>query len=737
MPNRLAHSQSPYLRQHADNPVDWFEWGEEAFAKARAENKPIFLSIGYSTCHWCHVMAHESFENPEIAALLNTSFVSVKVDREERPDVDRVYMTYVQSVTGHGGWPLSAWLTPELTPFFGGTYFPPDDRGGRPGFPSLLRAIADGWAQEETRAKFLSEGTRMIEALREHASSAGRSSASGTSVLPGKDLLESAQEAFERAYRYFYENFDPDHGGFGGAPKFPRASVLTFLFRCAAIQGPASAAGSEAVRMAAQTLQCMARGGIHDHAGGGFHRYSVDERWFVPHFEKMLYDQAQIAGNYLDARQATGDERYGWLVRDILDYLLRDMRHPGGAFYSAEDADSLLVAGQPEHAEGAFYVWTSEELADAVGADDAALLRAHFGIEANGNVPAELDPHREFTGKNILAQKQSLSATARALGSEPETLNHRLQTALGRLRTARAERPRPHLDDKLITAWNGLAISAFARAHGALERGTAGSGLAEGAKVPTPYLDAARAAATFIRNMLYDAGEGILYRTYRLERSPTRGFAEDYAYLIEGLIDLYEASFEIRWLQWADELQRAKDRIFWDDENGGYFSAADGDPHLVLRMKEDYDGAEPTASSVGANNLLRLAGALHDDAYRQRALKVLEAFRGRWAQYPQALPQMLTAVERALAAPRHVVIAGDPGAADFQAMAALFPGSLGPRRTLLAADGAEGQAWLGRRVPWIAAMQPQNGKAAAFVCEDFTCRAPVTSPAELAALLAE
>jgi len=743
MPNRLAHAQSPYLRQHADNPVDWYEWGEEAFAKARTENKPIFLSIGYSTCHWCHVMAHESFESAEIAALLNASFVAIKVDREERPDVDRVYMTYVQSMTGHGGWPLSAWLTPELKPFFGGTYFPPSDRGGRPGFPAILRAIVQGWSDPSSREKFTTEATRAVDALKEHA--AGKNAAPGktenTKATP--DLLESAQAAFERAFVYFYENFDAEDGGFGGAPKFPRASVLGFLFRCAAIQGVASKSGEEAIGMATHTLQAMARGGLHDHVGGGFHRYSVDERWFVPHFEKMLYDQTQIAVNFLDARAVTGDERYGWLARDILDYLLRDMRHARGGFYSAEDADSLLAHGKPEHAEGAFYVWTAAELLAVLGSDDAALVVAHFGVEENGNVSAELDPHHEFSGKNILAQRQPLSATARAFDADPEALATRLHHALLRLREVRAKRPRPHLDDKLIAAWNGLAISALAKAHVGLERRTADSNLSftgtatVGGGSERVYLDAARRAAEFVQSELYDATRGVLYRTYRTSRSATEGFAEDYAYLIEGLLDLYEASFEIRWLQWADALQQTMDRIFWDKTNGGYFSAAAGDPHLVLRLKEDYDGAEPAPSSVAASNLLRLATMLDTEAYRERALRTLEAFRSQWTQHPQALPQMLTAVELALDAPRHVVIAGSPSSADFQALLGAFPGPTGPRRSILAADGGEGQRWLAKRAPWIAEMKPANGRATAFVCERFTCQAPVDTPAELAALLRE
>ncbi len=340
MPNRLSHETSPYLRQHAGNPVDWHPWGPEAFARARAEDKPIFLSIGYSTCHWCHVMARESFEDPAIADLLNESFVAIKVDREERPDVDRVYMSYVQALTGRGGWPLSAWLTPELKPFYGGTYFPPEDRQGRPGFPTVLRALAAGWAGD--RGKLLAEAERVVESLRGQSRAEQPPAAGGPAPAadPQASLHENAAAAFEKCFHFFYQGFDHGHGGFGGAPKFPRASNLSFLFRCAALQGPASELGREAVNMAAYTLVKMAGGGIHDHVGGGFHRYAVDADWFVPHFEKMLYDQAQIAGNALDAWQATGDERMAWLARDILDYVLRELTDPAGGFHSAEDADS-------------------------------------------------------------------------------------------------------------------------------------------------------------------------------------------------------------------------------------------------------------------------------------------------------------------------------------------------------------------------------------------------------------
>ncbi|HRE82638.1 MAG TPA: thioredoxin domain-containing protein [Opitutaceae bacterium] len=727
MPNRLAAAQSPYLRQHADNPVDWYEWGAEAFDRARAENKPIFLSIGYSTCHWCHVMAHECFENAAIADVLNEGFISIKVDREERPDVDRAYMAYVQAMTGHGGWPLSAWLTPDLKPFFGGTYFAPTDRNGRPGFPSILRAIIEAWRQPESREKFISEAGRALGALQEHAAEKNAAGNRTGSADTEEQRLELAQAAFERGYVYFYENFDAEDGGFGGAPKFPRASVLTFLFRCAAIQGVTTKAGEEALTLATHTLQCMARGGIHDHVGGGFHRYSVDERWRVPHFEKMLYDQAQIAANFLEARQATGDERYGWLARDILDYVLRDLRHPQGGFYSAEDADSPVKKGSTQQAEGAFYVWTKAEIDQALPADDSALLCLHFGVTDEGNVPKELDPQGEFTGKNILSQRQSLYATARAQGLDPETLNARLQTSLALLRSLRTQRPRPHLDDKVVTAWNGLAISAFARAHIVLERPV------EGGEIT--YLQAAVKAAEFLHTHLYDKESGLLYRTYRTHRGSAEGFAEDYAFVIEGLLDLYEASFELRWLQWALDLQTTLDRIFWDSEQFGYFSARGDDPHLVLRLKEDYDGAEPTPSSVAANNLLRFAGLLGNATHRNRALQVLTAFQGQWTQHPQALPYMLTAVAQALETPRQLVLAGTRGTSDFAALTRVLPGPYGARLTILALGEGQDRSWWETQVPWLTSMQPESGQATAYLCTHFSCQAPVHTPEALANLL--
>jgi uncharacterized protein YyaL (SSP411 family) len=718
MPNALVREKSPYLLQHAENPVAWLPWGDVAFAKARAEQKPIFLSIGYSTCHWCHVMAHESFENEAVAAVLNEFFVPVKVDREERPDVDKVYMAYVQAMTGHGGWPLSAWLTPELKPFYGGTYFPPEDRQGRPGFTSVLKAIAHGWQKE--RDQLVAEGERVLTALREHHARpmpVDQESEAGTADRP---LAVVAGEAFEKGFQFFYESFDPAHGGFGGAPKFPRASNLNFLFRVAALQGLQSEIGAEAIRLATATLRAMARGGIHDHVGGGYHRYSVDDAWFVPHFEKMLYDQAQIALNCLEARQATGDERFAWMARDIFEYVLRDLANPPGGFFTAEDADSLLAHGRPEHAEGAFYVWSAAELDALLGAD-AEFFAAHFGVQAAGNVPGQLDPQREFTGKNILAQVQSLGDTAKKFSLSAEQANDRLLATLAQVRAARAGRPRPHLDDKVLTANNGLMISALAKAGQVLGDAT--------------WLEAARRAANFIERELFDATRGVLFRTWRAGRGATEGFAEDYAFLVQGLLDLYEASFEIRWLQWAERLQLKMDELFWDEARGGYFNSAANDASIVLRLKEDYDGAEPSPSSVAAMNLGRLAAMLNVDAYRERARRTVEAFRPQWARAPHALPQLLCALELALEPPRHVVLAGDPAAADFRALAATLHEKLGPRRILLAADGGAAQAWLASRAPWLAEMKPVGGRATAYVCEEFSCRAPTADATELRRLL--
>ena len=731
MTNRLAAEKSPYLRQHADNPVDWRPWGADALAAAQAEQKPIFLSIGYSTCHWCHVMAHESFEDPAIAAVLNQDFIPVKVDREERPDLDRVYMTYVQQTTGHGGWPMSVWLTPAGKPFFGGTYFPPADRQGRAGFLTVLQAVTRHWAEQ--REKILHGADEVTAALQRHEREGG---APESEPEDGRrPLHEAAGDAFEKGFQYFSETHDPQWGGFGGAPKFPRASVINFLFRTAALQGPHSELGDAAVNLAAHTLQKMAEGGLHDHVGGGFHRYSVDERWFVPHFEKMLYDQAQIALNYLEAKQATGREVFAWVARGIFDYVRRDLTGPHGGFYSAEDADSLRAHGGHDHAEGAFYVWTQAELEQVLGAD-AAFFGAHYGVKPDGNVAH--DPQGEFTGANILMQQKSLAVTARESGLEIEAASEKLLGCLGKLQAVRAQRPRPHLDDKVITAWNGLMISALAR--GAQVLGTA------------EHLAAATRAAEFIQRELHDPATGLLYRSWREGRSESAGFAEDYAFLIQGLLDLYEAGFEIRWLQWAERLQVKMDELFWDGKNGGYFNSRADDATVIVRLKEDYDGAEPAANSVAAMNLARLdwmigggapppartdggggatapAKALHG-----KARQTIEAFRPQWSRAPQALPQMFCALEMVLTEPRTVALAGTPGSADFEQLVAVLHEKPGARRSLLWLDQGAGQQWLSTRRSYLADL-PRTDRAAAYLCENSTCRPAVEAAGALRALL--
>ncbi len=694
--NRLSTTSSPYLLQHADNPVEWYPWGEEAFEKARREQKPIFLSIGYSTCHWCHVMAHESFENPETAALMNGLFVNVKVDREERPDVDRLYMAYVQALTGSGGWPMSVWLTPELKPFFGGTYFPPGDRYGRAGFPSVLRQISQVWTESPDKVE--REAMRALEALRE----------SGRGV--SGEVAET--DAARRAFEHFARMEDPEWGGFGSAPKFPRPSVLFFLLRHAEILDPEKSAACRG--MVFRMLDRMAAGGIHDHLGGGFHRYSVDRFWHVPHFEKMLYDQAQLALAYLEAWQVTGEEPYRVLVDDILGYVLRDMAAPEGGFYSAEDADSLLSHDSSEHAEGAFFVWTEQEIEGLLEPEAARLFCGHYGVGAQGNVDPSSDPHGELSGKNVLMEQRSLEESARHLGVAVEVLSASLAASREVLCKNRALRPRPHLDDKILCAWNGLMISALARAGAALDNAV--------------HVAAAVKAATFLKERLCEPSSGELRRNWRKGRVSESGFAEDYAFLIQGLLDLYEATFDIGWLQWAGELQSIMDRLFWDEGEGGYFGSAAGDPHLLVRMKEDYDGAEPSANSVAALNLIRLSRMLGDASAAAKAERIFALSAGILASMPSAVPQLLVALGVSAKPPSQIVIAGNPEDPRTQALLASARRGFHPDRVLLLADGGEGQSWLAEWIPSLAGMKPVDGKPALYRCENFTCSAPVTEP---------
>ena len=705
--NRLVHQKSPYLLQHAHNPVDWYPWGEEAFAKARREKKPIFLSIGYSTCHWCHVMERESFESEEVAAIMNSRFVNIKVDREERPDVDRVYMTFVQATTGGGGWPLNVWLTPALKPFVGGTYFPPEDRYGQPSFTKVLRRIAEAW--EKDHAKISESGSQIMAALVRSATAA-----------PAEGAGKVEARLIDDAYQQIARGYDAREGGFGGAPKFPRPVTLDFLFHVYRRSAPNSEAGEAALGMALLTLRKMAAGGMHDQLGGGFHRYSVDALWRVPHFEKMLYDQAQLASAYLDAYQITGDLSYEAIARDTLDYVRRDLTDPAGGFYSAEDADSLTKAGGSEKAEGAFYVWTKKEIDEALG-EYAELFDYQYGVEADGNAPEGSDPQGEFRGKNILYERQSFTETAKHFGRSELDVDESMRYRRATLFDLRAKRPRPHLDDKVITAWNGLMISAFARAAQVLG--------------DTNYLEAATRSAEFVRDKLYDAKALTLRRSYRGGPSEIGGFAEDYAFYIQGLLDLYEASFDVQWLRLAEQLQATQDGLFWDARNGGYFTSAGNDPNILLRLKEDNDNAEPAPSSIAALNLLRLAQIRDAKELRERAGQTIAAFAGSLNHFPSAMPLMLVALDFSLTKPRQIIIAGKPGATDTRELLVETRRHYLPNTIVLLADGGEGQKYLAGKLKEIKEMKPIDGKAAAYVCENFTCKAPVTSAEELRKLL--
>ena len=720
--NRLARERSPYLLQHAANPVEWYPWGEEAFAKARAEDKPIFLSIGYSTCHWCHVMEHESFENPDIAALLNAGFVSIKVDREERPDVDRVYMSFVQATTGSGGWPMTVFLTPELKPFFGGTYFPPASRWGRPGFSDLLGELDRVWKHD--RARVEQAAAELLDRLKTVTGADGRAPAEAQ--VAAADALDVAIEQSERA-------FDPRHGGFGDAPKFPRPSELLFLLREHARRLGTGSERPAALHMTTATLRAMALGGMRDHVGGGFHRYSVDREWRVPHFEKMLYDQAQLVLAYLEAAQATGEDFYATVAEDTIAYVLRDLTHADGGFYSAEDADSV----PPEHAgeagahksEGAFYIWSDDEIGELLGAD-ADVARRRFGISPDGNAPH--DPQGEFKGKNLLYIAESIEDVAARTGRTVDAV----MAALGRIRPtlfdARAVRPRPHLDDKVLTAWNGLMIAAVARAARVLAA----------APTPKPYLDAAIRAATFIEANLWNPHDRRLLRRYRDGEAAIDAYAEDYAYLIFGLLELFQADGDPRWLEWATELQDVQDDLFWDAADGGWFSTTGRDPSVLLRLKEDYDGAEPAASSIAVLNVLTFAHLLGDadDRWTAKAARTLGRFGPRLGGAARVVPMMLAGLSAWHAEHTQVIIVGSRDAEDTQAMRATVAARYLPFAVVVPIEPTAGepgprQRHLATLMPFVAAMAMREGRATAYVCRDFTCREPAVDPAAVAAQL--
>jgi uncharacterized protein YyaL (SSP411 family) len=714
MSNRLARARSPYLLQHADNPVDWFEWGDEAFEKARREDKPIFLSIGYSTCHWCHVMAHESFEDAHVADVLNREFVSIKLDREERPDVDRVYMLFVQATTGAGGWPMSVWLTPELKPFFGGTYFPPESRWGRPGFVDVLVQLARAWKSE--RPKVLESAESVLGRLRTMSGADGDGASPDDRSLArapvaGRDALLTGITAFAQA-------FDGRNGGFGGAPKFPRPAELLCLLAAHAVTGE-----TRASQMVLHTLRAMAVGGMRDHIGGGFHRYSVDAQWRVPHFEKMLYDQAQLALAYLEAAQASGEPFFATIAEDTLDYVQRDLTAPDGGFYSAEDADSETFgpsktegpydrpSDHPEKREGAFYVWTAGEIDRLLG-DDAQIVRRRFGIEDDGNAPA--DPQGEFLGQNLLYVAQSVEDVAARSGRSPDDVVGALARARTVMFEARESRPRPHRDDKVIAAWNGLMIAAFARAGRQL--------------VDSPrrqdWRDAAERAASAIELRLWQPDRRRLLRRYRDGQAGIDAFCEDYACVVWGYLELFQMNGEARWLERAIELTAIQTDLFLDTADGGWFSTTGEDPTVLLRMKEDYDGAEPSAASVAVQNLLTLGRLTGEAAFVDRARRTLERYGPGLGQVARVMPLMLANAARWHSAPLEIVIAGDRDATDTLALERVRERRYLPGAVTIPSSGQPPPA----AMPWLAAMTPRGVRATAYVCQSFACQEPTGDP---------
>ena len=701
--NRLIQEKSPYLLQHAHNPVDWYPWGKGAFDKAKKENKPIFLSVGYSTCHWCHVMEHESFEDPAIAKLMNDNFVNIKVDREERPDIDQVYMTFVQATTGTGGWPMTVFLTPDLKPFFGGTYFPPEDKWGQPGLTRVLKKVTDSWKTD--RENIVAGSDRILRQLRSVTEQSG-----------GSDAL--SENIRGKAYKQFESQFDAKYGGFGASPKFPRPVTFSFLYDIFGTD-PYSKESKHALEMSIFTLREMAEGGIHDHIGGGFHRYSTDKFWHVPHFEKMLYDQAQLAMAYLTAFQITRDPLFEKNARDILDYVRRDMTDKEGGSYSAEDADSLLAAGKPEHAEGAFYVWSKDEIDHLLGAERAKVFDYCYGVETKGNAPE--DPQGEFKNKNILIQRHDVADTVKKLGLTKDKTEQLLAESRKLLFDARAKRPRPARDDKIVMAWNGLMISAFARASQVLD--------------DSGYLDVANKAADFVRQKLYGADTNTLLRSYRQGASDVNGFASDYAFLVQGLLDLYEASFDVGRIDWALKLQQREDELFRDAKEGGYFSTSGNDADLLLRMKEADDTAEPSPNSVTTLNLLRIGYLLDRSEARQRADETLNAFAKQLEVAPSSVPLMLVALSWSRSKPKQVVIAGEADDAATQAMLREVHRHFVPQEVLILADGGAGQRFFGNRVEFMKSVTEIDNQPTAYVCENFVCQLPTTDVKIFANLL--
>jgi uncharacterized protein len=725
--NRLAREKSPYLLQHAHNPVDWFAWGDEAFAKARAEGKPIFLSIGYTTCHWCHVMERESFETEAAAAALNRDFVSIKVDREERPDVDKIYMTFVQATTGAGGWPMSVFLTPDLKPFYGGTYFPPEPRYGRPSFIQLVERIAELW---QTRRDELETNATQVHAQLAEAMSARSGVPAERRQLSAEDeevrrsaetpLRQQGEDWLRAAGVAFKEMYDPQNGGFGRAPKFPQPSQPQFLLRYAHRFGD-----DAAKQMVLHTCERMAAGGIHDQLGGGFARYSVDAEWLVPHFEKMLYDNAQLVQLYLDAHlvsqpqppDANSQTLFSETARDILDYVLRDMTHPDGGFYSAEDADS-------EGHEGKFYCWTRAELSKLLTVEEFNVAVRYFGIKEQGNFVDHSHPS-PLPGQNVLSVVEPLTPSlspsdgervpeGRVRGAFDAVASDAalLDSAKSKMIEARAKRVRPQLDDKVLASWNGLMLGAFARAYAVLgdER----------------YRAAAEKNLRFLQAKLWDVLSKTLYHRWRDGERDSVQLLDAYAFLLSGVVDLYEATLEPGHLDFAIVLAQAMMARFYDSEHGGFWQSAADATDLILRVKDDNDGAEPAGNSVATLGLLKLAAITDRADFRNAAAKSLHAAAAKFEQAPHAVPYLLQALDFSLEEPRRVVVAGPPGAEDFKVLLHAVHSVYQPNKVLLGNQGG---------VEAFARSLPAKGGAMAYVCSGQTCQPPTRDPEALRALL--
>ena len=678
MANRLANETSPYLLQHKDNPVDWFPWGEEALSKAREEDRPILLSVGYSACHWCHVMERESFEDEGTARMMNEHFVNIKVDREERPDIDSIYMSAVQALTRSGGWPMTVFMTPDGAPFYGGTYFPPTPRGGLPSFQQLLLTLAD--AYENRREEVL----QSAESVRDYLQ-ATTAAAMPKAETEGESLLDGAAAAL-------LSQHDARFGGFGGAPKFPQPMNLEVLLRHHHRTGDRGALAA-----AETTLRRMADGGIYDHLGGGFARYSVDAYWLVPHFEKMLYDNALLARIYLEAHQATGDPFYRRVAEETLDYVLRDMTSPEGGFYSAEDADS-------EGVEGKFYVWTPTEIEGILDPDDARLALRFWDVTEGGN----------FEGKNILNVPRPPEVVADEFGLAPEELWDRIVAIREKLLAFREERVRPGRDEKVLAAWNGLMLRAFSLASRITGR--------------EDYREAARKNATFLlENMKTD---GRLHRSHKDGRARFNGYLEDYAMVADGLVELYEATFETRWLAEADDLCDAMNELFWDEGRRAFYDTPADHEELVTRPRDVYDNATPSGNSVAVEVMLRLALLLDRNDYRERAGEILDEMGGGMEKIPSAFGRLLAALDFATSGTREVAIIGDPQAPDTKVLIDVIYTRYLPNKVV--AGRAEDDAESAGLIPFLAQRPARDDRATAYVCEGYACQSPTTDPQELA-----